>query len=243
MNASIAGDDVCGAAASCDFSSFKTIIMSIFALILSLSLPLVVVFVSYNFIIAYFKLQQGDANAYKTATNRVLESLKGFLIIVVIFGGIFLTILKVFGVRSDDGGDFNPLHFLQQLFTFDLISHAYAATGDGAKMLPNPLNIDNLYDFILAVLNLFMKFIVYPGLIIMWVMTGFSYILAQGAPEKIVKAHRLLMWAVVTTFLIFFIQTFLVAIRGTVKKILPNALSISIPAKDIENRGFPVRTI
>jgi hypothetical protein len=109
------------------------------------------------------------------------------------------------------------------------VPHAYAqasasattATTCGSKLLPNTLGVCSIYDFILNIVNAFMKFFLYPAMIGMWVWSGFSYVAAQGAPEKLSKAHKLLLMAFVTTIITFMIQGFLTAIKGSVDKILP----------------------
>lgn len=231
--ASISGDEVCGGSkvvisngkivsGACGVSDLKTIFQKIYGTIISLGLPLLIVFVIYRFVMAWYSLQQGNANAYKEATKKATEAIIGFLMIVLLFGGIFLTILKYLGVKSD--GDFNPLRLLQ-LISASFIPHAYATT----HQLPNPLGVDSLYDFILSVINVAMKFFVYPALIGIWVWSGFSYVLAQGAPEKLKKTHNLLMWAFITTLIVFMTQGFLIAIKGSVNKILPASTTSTTP--------------
>jgi hypothetical protein len=89
-----------------------------------------------------------------------------------------------------------------------------------SKHLPNPVGVDNLYDFLLQAVRLVVRFFVYPALIAMWVWTGFSFVFAQGAPEKLNKAKKLLLWAFFSTLIIFMIQGFLLALQGSVAKIL-----------------------
>lgn len=325
--AAISGDETCGATAEtkCGITDITKIFHGIFSAIISIGLPLLVVFIIYRFVMAWYALQEGNANAYKEATKKAGQGILGFIMIVAIMGGIFITILKYLGVQ-----DF-PLRLLQQISSIS-VERAYAIApvsevmcnawppttpcvksdgrqglcqgalcmitykklnescvrdnecdssycnqttkvcslrnnGDSCHLnlecqskecsngvcvaknvpvespptqqtpvttdtkpanssgqqLPNPLGITSLYDFILAVLATVMKFFIYPALIAMWVWSGFSYVLAQGAPEKLAKTHKLLMWAVVTTLIVFMIQGFLVAIKGSVETILPGS--------------------
>lgn len=362
---SISGNDVCGkwdqtlnggkggVSDPCGADDLKDVFDGIFRLIISIGLPLLVVFIIYRFVMAWYALSQGNVNAYKEAGKKVTQAIIGFIIVVLISGGIMLALLKAIGVKSEDG-DFNPLKLLQILkgTAFIGIEKAYAAgtcspaplgracsfkdnssntikngivdamvtsglhvcketstgtakeaddsadtatngycdnkadgfickrndsghtlglcsggtvpqtnltigspctansqcasgscAGGSPKVcaaaataggttppadevdteLPNPLGVDSLYDFILAILNMVMKFFLYPALMGIWVYSGFLYVAAQGAPEKLKKAHNLLLWAVISTFIVFIAQGFLMAIKGTVNAILPGA--------------------
>lgn len=357
---SIAGDRLCGGIKEgvydkCNISHLKEVFDGIFRLIISIGLPLLVIFIIYRFVMAWYALSQGNVNAYKEAGKKVTQAIIGFIIVVLISGGIMLALLKAIGVKSEDG-DFNPLKLLQELKGISLIGieKAYAGTATCAPSplgaacsfkdnssntikngivdamvtsglhvcketstgtakeaddsadnatngycdnkadgfickrndpghtlglcsggtvavtnlaegvgctsnsqcasgsctggtlkvcaaaagaggattpppdeepteLPNPLGVDSLYDFILAILNMVMKFFLYPALMGIWVYSGFLYVAAQGAPEKLKKAHNLLLWAVISTFIVFIAQGFLMAIKGTVNAILPGA--------------------
>jgi hypothetical protein len=436
---SIAGDTVCGGsgATECKLSDLKVVSQGIFKLIISIGLPLLVVFIVYRIVMAWYALQQGNANAYKEASKKITEAIIGFIIIVALFGGIFLAMLKYIGAS-----DFTT-KLLREISSMELIPHTYAATsvcappkkgetcyftasktklvgtitdsgsmfdlslfckdpiteltsntdfvnstnywkgstdcaekingtvcdlgptyyntmgicsssyvpaaqtgpaeclgkvdktfckarpswnvlgsagvcnlkgttftcdlaspgdtcfspttqkkgtisdingfcgvvGDpcttssgtqgvysstyvcivasqpatvstpattntgattataattqvptscGFAGLPNPLGFCSLYDFILGALNLVMKFFLYPALIAIWVWSGFLYVLAQGAPEKLSKAHKLLIWAFISTLIVFTVQGFLVALRGSVNKILSATPSVEV---------------
>lgn len=225
---SISGDSVCGqwdpvakkVTNPCDINSVVTVIKGVLTLIITLGLPLLIVFVAFRFIMAWFALQQGNANAYKEALQRAGNAILGFLLIVALFGGLFLVVLRYFGVKSEDG--FDPLIILK-LLSEAFIPYAHAQTL--TTQLPNPVGADNLYDFILSVLRLVMRFFIYPALIVIWVWTGFAFVAAQGNPEGLSKAKKWLMWAFVSTLVIFMLQAFLVALRGTVQQILPGSKS------------------
>lgn len=113
-----------------------------------------------------------------------------------------------------------------------------AAQSQG-KMLPNPLGFNSLYDFILGVLNMVMKFFLYPALIGIWVWAGFLYIDAQGAPEKLLKAHKLLFWAVMSTLVVFMVKGFLTAIKGSVDKLVPAQTRTISPVGAADGRVAP----
>lgn len=224
--ASISGDEVCGTVDNkCTIAHLSTIVRGVLALIVSLGLPLLFVFIAYRIITAWFSLQQGNAGAYKDALKKAGNAIVGFLIVIALFGGLLLVMLQYLGVRGD--AEFNPLQILR-IFSEAFFTHAYAQTTGG--YLPNPLGVSNLYDFLLSTLRLVMRFFIYPALIVMWVWTGFSFVAAQGRPEALSKAKKWFMWAVITTFIIFFLQTFLLALRGSVQQILPASQGTQVTA-------------
>jgi hypothetical protein len=225
---SLSGDEVCGKwdatfdngpekpkgkiVNPCGVSSAKVIFQGIFRTIIAIGLPLLVVFIIYRFVTAWYALQQGNANAYKEATKNATNAIFGFIIVVALFGGLFLAVLRYIGVND------TFLQLLKDVASL-LVPHAYAA--DSPKMLPNPLGFTSIYDFILGGVNTVMKFFLYPAMIGIWVFSGFSYVAAQGAPEKLSKAHKLLLMAFITTLITFSVQGFLTAMKGSVNKILP----------------------
>lgn len=223
---SISGDDVCGgtAATSCKFTDLGKVVKGALALTVILGLPLLVCFVAYRFIVAWFAREQGASAMYQDALKKSANAVFGFFLLVVLVGGGFLVFLKFFGVQSSDGN--NPLKILELFSRIDLglIPHAYAqtgGTGNSERLLPNFLSAESIYDLLLNMVRLFMRFFVYPALIIIWVWTGFAFVQAQGSPDGINKAKKWLWRAFVTTVVIFMIQAFLVAIRGTVEQVLP----------------------
>jgi hypothetical protein len=219
----ISGDEICGQwdpvlnkiKNPCEVKSIGVISKRILTYVIGLGLPLLVVFIVYRFVMAWFALQQGNASAYKDALNKSWNAALGFFLIVALFGGLLFTLLKFLGVKDSGGLQF--FNFFSEAF----VTHAYA---QGApQTLPNPLGVTNLYDFILSILRLIMRFFIYPMMITIWVWTGFGFVMAQGNPEGLSKAKKWLIWAFVTTLVVFMLQAFLIAIRGTVNAILPGA--------------------
>lgn len=229
---SISGDEICGSSSStkCTLDHLKIITGKVLTFVIGIGLPLTIIFITYRFVMAWFALQQGNANAYKEALAKSRDAAIGFFLIVALAGGLLFTLLKFLGVK---GGFLESLPFLSSVINV-LVPHAYAqatstatstfvvavATCDSAF---NLLGVCSLYDFILSILRLVMRFFIYPALIVIWVWTGFAFVTAQGNPEGLNKAKKWLMWAFVTTLVIFMLQAFLVAARGTVQKILPVA--------------------
>lgn len=99
-NAQSAGSSIvtCGETATspkCTIGGIGAIVKGVLTLVLSIGLPLLFIFVAYRFVMAWFSLQQGNANAYKDALQKAGNAIFGFLIVVVLIGGGLYTILSV----------------------------------------------------------------------------------------------------------------------------------------------------
>ncbi len=131
-------------------------------------------------------------------------------------------------------------HILTSLLVtvfFLLCAHGVSAAGTTTSFLPNPLKITNAYDLFIALIRVVIRWFVYPGIIAAWLFSGFSFVLAQGNPEKLVKARRWTMWAAIITAVIFMSEGFLLAIRGTITQIAPNAI-----IQTVDSSGNPLGT-
>lgn len=195
-----------------DKAHFGAAVKSLLTFVISIGLPLLFIFVAYRFVMAWFSLQQGNANAYKEALQKAGNAIFGFLIVVLLIGGILYSILAFFGV------DPKILKILQMFTVSDIFPHAHAYEQEG--FLPRFTQADSAYNFILDALRLFMRFFLYPALIVIWVWTGFSFVAAQGAPEALAQAKRLLLRAFISTLVIMVLQGFLIALRNSANKIL-----------------------
>jgi hypothetical protein len=222
-NASISGDDICGssAATKCTLSSLGVVAKNVLRAIIVLGTPALLVFASWRFLVGWYKLRSGAAADWAATRREITNAVGGFLLIVALFGGLLTAMLKFFGVKD------SVLQILN-IFSSGFIEHAYAqASSSAATSAANsPFNVTNssdIYDFLLSFLRLVMRFVVYPGLIVMWVWTGFGFVLAQGNPEALMKSRRLLLTAALITAGILFFQTFLLALQGSVQRILPGA--------------------
>ncbi len=207
----ISGSDVCGGslATACKLDHLKVITKNIFTAVIAIGLPLLAIFIAYRLVMAWYALAQGNPHAYRDAFKKIMDALLGFVIVVALMGGFFLAILKFVGVEAF------PLKLLEVIFSA-LVPHAYAQS----QGLLNPLAVNDLYDFILSVLRLTMRFFIYPAFIVMWVWTGIQFVMAEGNPEALGKAKKWLLWAFVSTVLVMMLQGFLFAIRGSVQEIL-----------------------
>jgi hypothetical protein len=204
----------CGETSPCTVDNFVTIVKGAVVLLLMICLPILVVYVVYRFVIAWYQVANGNSSAYRDAVKKAGNAIFGFFMAVLVFGGGLLLLLKIFGAK-----DFTLK--LLNLFSEAFIPHAYAA----GSTLPLPTTFTNLFDFILAVLRVVMRFFIYPALIAMWAWTGFSFVYAQGRPEALAKAKKLLFWATLSTFIVFITQGAITAMKGTAEQIVPGAFS------------------
>jgi hypothetical protein len=207
----------CGQTAStssaCTVGNLTDMFRSLMSLVISVGLPILTIFIFFRFFRAWFSLQKGDTSAYHTAVRESGHAIVGFAVVIALFGGALYTLLSYFGVKED----FLKLLKLFSAIPFDtlmaFVPHAYAQT---SGQLPSPVEL-NIYDFLLAGMRLVMRFFIYPGLIIMWVWTGFLFVAAQGAPDAINKAKRILYWTVIMT-LIFVLNNVTLSGNTTLSK-------------------------
>ncbi len=237
---SASGDEICGAssASKCTLADLKTITGRILVIVISIGLPILVVVIASRFLIAFFAAVQGNQSAYKDAIQKSTNAVLGFIFILFLFGGGLYAALSLFGVDED-------ILQILNLFSTAVIPHAYAQTIDAAGNPLNPTNATSLYEVILSVLRLTMRFIIYPGLIVMWVWTGFSFVLAQGAPDALTKAKRYLVRALVSTLVVVTIQGLLSAAQVSVERVIPKTagqVGGTSQTSTPENKTAPVPT-
>lgn len=212
---SISGDALCGSSTTtaCNFTHLKSLVKGVMYFIIGLGLPLLIVIIAYRFIMAWFAAAQGQTGTYKEAIKKAAQSILGFLILIALFGGVLTVALEYLGATD-------PVVKLLKLISSSLVETAHA---QDVPLLPSPIKDTNLYDFLLKILAMVMRFFIYPALIVMWVVTGFSFILAQGKPDALSKAKKLIIAATISTFVVVMIQAFLIAAKGTVEQILPGS--------------------
>lgn len=213
---SISGDSLCGSSTTtaCNFTHLGQMVKGLMFFIIGIGLPLLIAIIAYRFVMAWFAAAQGQTGAYKEAAKKAAQSVLGFLILIALFGGVLTVLLKYLGATDD------------VFKILDLIKTAFIPTAHAQQtMLPTPIQDTNIYDFMLKILALVIRFFIYPALIVIWVWTGFSFVLAQGKPDALSKAKKLLVWATISTFVVVMVQVFLFAAKGTVEEILPGSTS------------------
>ena len=223
---SISGDEVCGTIEKkCDIKFLGVVAKNVLKVIVTIGFPILVVVIIYRVVMVGIAKMQGKPAELSQAVRQAGTSLLGFLLIIMIFGGLMIAVLKYFGVKDEY---LNIIKLFSEGLLPFFATHAYAA-GDG---LPNPLTSNNLYDVILSITRLVVRFFIYPAIIVMWVWSGFSFVLAQGKPEALVKARKWLLTVFIITIVVFSVQSFLFAVVATVNTIIPDKAATKIEDTD-----------
>lgn len=228
---SISGNDLCGAEGDkCTLDDLKELGRRFISMFLVIGGTLLVIVLAVRIALAWFAMRTQGAEAIKKTGEQAFNALIGFLIIFLVFGGFFLALLTVFGTQD-------WAVKLLKLFSSSFIETAYASN----HQLPNPLGSNSLYDIILSGASLIMRFFVYPAVIAMWVWSGFQFVYAQGNPEGLKKAKAWIFWAFIITVIMFSLQGFLAAFKGTAQNIVPSASQQSAPTQNgtQDGRGQP----
>lgn len=91
-------------------------------------------------------------------------------------------------------------------------------TDQGSNDLINPLSsINSIPEFFQAILDIVMVFAI-PFIVFFIVYAGFLYVMAQGKPEQISKAHNALLYALIGGVLILAANALLAIVTGTVNQ-------------------------
>jgi hypothetical protein len=155
--------------------------------------------------------------ALKSAKDSLWNVFLGFIIIGIPASIVmYLAFIQFAGVTSQFMGYIRA--FLSEVDT-NLVQHAYAQVttqnaSSGSGTFTNPLGVDNLYDFVLLLLNLVIKWFIYPAMLFAWLITGFRYVAAQGNPTKITEAHQWLWWSFIGTVVSVMLKGFAIALKG-----------------------------
>lgn len=231
---SYSGDTVCGSSSSdaCTFDDAKSIINNvIMQFVLPLTLAFLTIFIMWRVIMAWYAYAQGNASAWKDARDKIGNAILGLIIITLVFGGFFTALLTMFGAQPW------ALQLLQ-ILSEGFIPHAYAQSASVAE-LQNPLQQNSLYEVLLQFIRIALRWFIIPLLLTAWVWTGFSFVLAQGRPEAISKAKKLLGWAIAATILIVSTEGFLYALQATLVKIVPQQQTQSTQSTFNTGNGTP----
>lgn len=213
QTASISGDGLCGASATstCNISHVKTIIQKLFYAFVVVGGSALVLMTAIRLVQSWFAYRAGNASAIKEAGEKTFQGVIGFFLFFAVLGGLLAAGLSYLGAQPW------ATKFLQLLSGL-FVEYAYAAE----TQFQNPLMSNNLFDLLLAGMNLAMRFFVYPALIVMWVWSGFQFVYSQGNPDGLKKARSWLFWAFLITAIAFMLQGFLLALKATALKIAPN---------------------
>ncbi len=99
-----------------------------------------------------------------------------------------------------------------------LITHGTQQCANGENGLCNPLKVKSIQGLLTAVLS----FIVKIGsiiIVLMLVLTGFKFVLAQGNSDKLAKAREMLMWTLIGALIILGAQAISAGIQSTINAI------------------------
>lgn len=203
---SISGDDLCGGGVtSCNASDFKALFERLLPPLIQVTMVFGVGAILYLLLMAKWKEANGNSAALAEARYKIGQAVIGFCMVIAVVTGVYIAMVEALGLKVE---------FLKlwKLFVMeDFIPHAYAQT-----QFENPLGSNNLFSLIVTIFNLFLKFFVYPGLVVFWVFAGFKFITSQGNPEGLKTARGWLWTTVIVTVVVFAAQAFLLAVQGTV---------------------------
>lgn len=141
-----------------------------------------------------------------------------FVVLLLLVGGGFLAIYGAL-VKPEYSAIlrqwFPPVSIsIPQIFG---VTTLYAAD---QEHLPNPLVVESLYDVVVIIYQLAMRWILIPYLIASWIYAGFLFVQAQGDPAKLATARTKLWRSFVGTIILMFLLGFAYAIRDTINQIL-----------------------
>lgn len=209
--AGLVGD--CGGANACKISDLGPVIKRGLFYVLSVAILVVVVMI----IITGIKFMTGRNKAAELddAKRRLSYIIIGILLLSVTASiSVYVFVLTSIGVKSE---------FLKifQIFgntSFNLIEHTYAAA-DASSKLPNPTGVTSVYDFMLMIIRLVVRWFVYPIIVFSWFISGFLFVRAQGSPERLNYAKTWLLWTLVGTLVVLMAEGFAFALRETITQI------------------------
>lgn len=88
-------------------------------------------------------------------------------------------------------------------------------TPSSSGKLQNPLNIENIEDFLSSILKAVVN-IATPIIVLMIIYSGFLFVKAQGNPEELNTAKKTLMWVIIGAIIILGAAVLQKAISGTI---------------------------
>lgn len=198
----------------CKLSDIKPIWKNVVEIVLVLGTFSIFFMVCWTVIRIMFLKPSQSASEINEVKEKFFYAVIGFVIIVAIAGGFLFAVYETIGVNSEF------LNALKKILSYSFIDTAYAAGANVNLLLPNPTNITNLYDFMLVIFQVLVRWFVFPAVIFAWFFVGASYVYAQGSPEKLKEAHKRLLYVFVGTVIIMALQGGLIALQTSIKSIL-----------------------
>jgi hypothetical protein len=82
----------------------------------------------------------------------------------------------------------------------------------------NPISANTIQEFIARILQFVVQLSV-PFAVFFIILTGFRYVMAQGNPEKILEAHRTLLYTVIGIMVLLGAQLISLVIQNTIQQL------------------------
>lgn len=212
FGAGLVGD--CGGAKACEIKDLGPVIKRGLYFVLSSAMLVLVVMI----IVTGVKFMTGrDKPAeLEAAKMRLAYLVIGIgLLSVTASVSFYVFALSKIGVKSE----FLKVFEIFGNSSYNLVEHSYAAETAVSDKLPNPTGVTSLYDFMLAVIRLVVRWFVYPIIIFSWFTSGFLFVRAQGSPERLNYAKNWLLWTLIGTLVILMAEGFAFALRETITQI------------------------
>lgn len=107
--------------------------------------------------------------------------------------------------------------FLIHTILFSLLSLPVLVSAQ-AFGLQNPIGVNSISELIVIVVKV-IRYIAIPFVVIMIMYAGFQYLLARGNTDKVNKAHGMLLWIVVGSFVILSAEMIALVISNTLNSV------------------------
>jgi hypothetical protein len=88
----------------------------------------------------------------------------------------------------------------------------------GFTSFQNPISANTIQEFIARILQFVVQLSV-PFAVFFIILTGFRYVMAQGNPEKILEAHRTLLYTVIGIMVLLGAQLISLVIQNTIQQL------------------------
>ncbi len=227
----IAGDKVCGTYTldaqgkviidRCVQEDISYMIDNIFGLVIRVSVyavGLAILGAAAYVMIAAFKGE--DANALRVAKDRATRAVVMLIGFALLASGAYYAFLTYLGVNDAF------LEVFRSLISVLPFDHAYATTTDSdLDYLKEPIiggyGENGWEELLLNGVYLFIRWFVLPIMIGAWVTVGFMFVFAQGNPEMLTKAKKILLITFIGTVMIILANGFLTTVRQTADQITP----------------------
>lgn len=197
----------------CNLSSdLKPMVKNVLKVVVTLVVFVTIFVLGWTIIRIMFLREEQRSSELKEAKEKFLYVVLGFILITAVVGGVIVAILQTIGVKSDF---IDPIN---NFFSYSFIDTAYAVT-DTNLLLPNPTNVNNLYDFLLVMFQAVVRWFLFPAIIFAWFYAGASFVYAKGSPEKLKEARKNLLYVFAGTVIIMMLQGMLIALQETIRNI------------------------